>query len=267
MNVNNLKKILSIPTYSGYEFLLKEYVISFCKDNDYLIELDSKGNVYITKGVLDDGEYYPCVSAHLDSVYENQIKLIINGGSLNIKETLINNDIKLSNDLGIGGDDKCGVFICLELLLKLDKLKVILFVEEECGCYGSKNSNKNMFLDVGYVIEFDAPTNDWCSLSCSGVDLFNYCSFELIKPILNKYNIYNFSVDPYTDVAVLRRLYNISCFNFFSGYYNQHRGSNEYVMVNDVKKALNMGYEIIQVIGNNLLFFEKDVIKNKIINK
>ena len=50
---------------------------------------------------------------------------------------------------GIGGDDKAGVFICLQLLEKLDSCKVFLPVAEETGCNGSKEADPEFFTRCG----------------------------------------------------------------------------------------------------------------------
>jgi putative aminopeptidase FrvX len=51
----------------------------------------------------------------------------------------------LGNPTGIGGDDKCGVYACLELLKELPNLKAAFFVSEETGCHGSKKADPNFF--------------------------------------------------------------------------------------------------------------------------
>ena len=76
------------------------------------------------------------------------------------------------NPTGIGGDDKCGIFIALELLRKLDNVKVGLFVSEETGCHGSSKCDINFLQDVGYVVQFDAPGNHLITEVCSGIRLF-----------------------------------------------------------------------------------------------
>lgn len=248
---NKLKEVLSIPTYYGYESMVVKYIVKFAIENNIEYNIDDYGNVYLTKGLLS--EYYPCVVSHMDSVYKNQIINVLNDEYLDIIEINIpeDNDTYFSCIKGIGGDDKCGVLICLELLLKLDNIKACFFVEEEFGCNGSKNSDFIFFKNVGYIIQFDAPGDNWCSQTCSGVKLYDDKYFNRVLPVLNKYNITKISTDPYTDVAILRMLYSINCFNFFAGYYNQHCGKIEYVSLNNVEKSINFGYDMIIELGFN----------------
>jgi tripeptide aminopeptidase len=203
MNRFRLKEILSIPSCVEYENLIKDYLIGYGIKNGIRVNIDVKGNVYLIKGNLSEGGF-PCVTAHLDTVYKSQIPLIKANGRLTIKEDIYTNEetiLYVEGPGGIGGDDKCGVAISLELLEKCDKLIAAFFVEEECGCKGSKNSDKSIFNNID---------------------------------------------DPFTDVKELRLKYGIPCFNLFAGYYGQHSGINEYVVVEDVEKAIEVGYEIIK---------------------
>lgn len=248
---NKLKEVLSIPTYYGYESMVVKYIIGFAIENNIHYSLDDYGNVYLTKGLLSENEHYPCIVSHMDSVYKNQIINVITEQYLDIIEVNIpeDNDTYFSCMKGIGGDDKCGVFICLQLLLKLDKIKCCFFVEEEYGCDGSKNSDPNFFRDIGYIIQFDAPGDNWCSKTCSGVKLYDDEYFTKLLPLLEKYGITKISTDPYTDVAILRMIYGVNCFNFFAGYHNQHCGKIEYVSLNNVEKSINFGYDMVKLLG------------------
>jgi di/tripeptidase len=251
MEINRLKDILSLPSYFGHEGLVRDYIVNFAIDNQLQFNLDTKGNVYVFKGELNEGEFYPCVVAHMDTVYKNQIEMVRLQENLDIIETEDNGDIILrAKNNGIGGDDKCGVAICLELLLQSDKIMAAFFVEEEFGCRGSKLADKVIFEKVGYVIEFDAPSDNWCSEYCYGIKLYTEDVFNKIKPILTEHKITNISNDPYTDVVSLKKAFDFICLNFFAGYYNQHSGPREFVSFNDVNKAITMGHEIIELLGN-----------------
>jgi tripeptide aminopeptidase len=248
MNRFRLKEILSIPSCVEYENLIKDYLIGYGIKNGIRVNIDVKGNVYLIKGNLSEGGF-PCVTAHLDTVYKSQIPLIKANGRLTIKEDIYTNEetiLYVEGPGGIGGDDKCGVAISLELLEKCDKLIAAFFVEEECGCKGSKNSDKSIFNNIDYVIGFDAPSNNWFTRLCNGVKIHDDDDFIQISSILDKCGVDNISVDPFTDVKELRLKYGIPCFNLFAGYYGQHSGINEYVVVEDVEKAIEVGYEIIK---------------------
>jgi hypothetical protein len=258
---NLLRKILSIPSFSAREDLVTEFIQNFCVENSYNYRKDFKNNIYITKG---KAEYYPCVVAHMDTVHRDQGYLVDLNLNLSIVERLDDEGLthltaidpvsKLKT--GIGGDDKCGVYICLKLLEKLDNIKVAFFVEEECGMVGSKNLLKSFFEDVGYVLQFDAPTNNWFSYSCSGVELWSKEFFQKIKNVLRAYDIDNISLDPFTDVVQIRKNFNFCCAVLPAGYYNQHC-SDEFVVEEHTNECVKLGYDFIQALGENKYVFEK----------
>lgn len=257
MDKKLLKKVLSVPTYFGREERLREFLINFAVKNKIPVKVDNKGNVYLVKGVLNEGESYPCVVAHMDTVHSDQIPLIDENSKLIIHEEKINLGTKLWAGMkidgkevqtGIGGDDKAGVFICLEIIKKYDKIIGAFFVEEEFGCKGSLNLDKDILKDVGYFIQFDAPFENWCSFTSMGVQLFNKETFDKIKPTLLEFGVSNISNDPYTDVFRIKEKLDVVCMNFFAGYYKMHT-NNEFVIVEHIEKAINFGSKIIEVLG------------------
>jgi di/tripeptidase len=255
INKNTLKEVLSIPSYYEHEELVRDYIIGFAESNNLDYYLDGKGNLYITKGVLKEGEYYPCVVAHMDTVHRDQHTLIKENKRLLLEETitgdksiLIAKNPDTKQKTGIGGDDKCGVYLCLEMLLKRDCLKASFFVCEEIGMLGSKECDPNFFNDVGYAIQFDAPTGNWFSISCNGINLWNEEFGSVVTPLLESNNITNFSYDPFTDVVQLKKKFDFCCSVLFSGYYRQHT-KDEYVVVEDVEKSFNVANVLMDSLG------------------
>jgi tripeptide aminopeptidase len=254
MNLDFLKDVLSLPSISGNESMVRDYILEFAKDNEIESYVDKKGNVYLTKGRdrVTLGEYYPCVVSHIDTVHRSHIDLIENNRRLDIVDKG-NGDLIAYNPLtneqtGIGGDDKCGVFVCLSLFLEMDILKGAFFVEEEIGMLGSKEADPEFFKNVGYAIQFDAPSANWVTEVCSGVKIFDSSFKDKIKTVLSEGGYTNFSNDPFTDVNQLSQKFEFNCLNLGCGYYEQHRDS-EYVVVDEVKKSLHMGIKLIHHLG------------------
>lgn len=252
-----IEDVLQIPTFSGNEELMIEFIRGFCIENNFKFYLDKKNNIYITKGELSQGEFYPCIVAHTDTVHYDQDELIVNGENITIKSLLTSdNKTKLigwnaisDRATGIGGDDKCGIYICLKMLLQLEKIKVAFFVEEEIGMQGSKLADENFFMDVGYAIQFDAPTMNWFSRTLLGENIWTEQFFNKLKPLLDENYIDNISRDPYTDVFQLRKKFNICCAVFPTGYYNQHTKS-EYVIPEETEQCILIGMDAIKILGN-----------------
>lgn len=68
-----LYKVLSIPTFSKKEYRMQDFLLQYTRQKGIPASLDSKGNVYLCKGMLGEGQFYPCVSAHMDTIQDRQI--------------------------------------------------------------------------------------------------------------------------------------------------------------------------------------------------
>lgn len=237
-----------------------DFIEKFCINNKYNFEKDFKGNIYVTKG---EAQYYPCVAAHMDTVHKDQIELVDKYFSLNILEVIDGGLTFLrainpvsGTPTGIGGDDKCGVYICLELLKKIDNIKAVFFVEEECGMLGSKNLSQGFFKDVGYLLQFDAPTKNWFSYSCSGTPLWSKEFFDNVSPVLKEHSIDNISIDPFTDVVQVRKYFDFCCAVLPTGYYNQHT-KEEFVIEEHTLECVEIGKKFIDCLGENKYIFKE----------
>lgn len=252
MNKERLVDLLSVPTFSTREELMRNYLINYAEENDVDYHVDEKGNIYFVKGEINEGENYPCVVSHIDTVHRNQLNLIDNNIRLTIVEPfddfLIAIDPTNVKQTGIGGDDKCGVAICLGIFERIDVIKAAFFVEEEIGMLGSREADWDYLNDCGYFIQFDAPGDNWVSKKCMSVNLFDEPFFELIEPILTSHGQTKISSDPFTDVLALREMGEVNCLNLFAGYHNMHT-SYEYVKPSQVFKAIDLGSEIITELG------------------
>lgn len=253
--LERLKAMLSIPSTYGAEELVTQYVVNFCVEHNFDYIVDSLGSVLITKGILQPGEYYPSFSAHMDTVHKIATKEIVEKDNI---LTAWNNGIQV----GIGGDDLAGCAACLEVLLLLPVVKVGLFIGEEVGCVGSRaiiKSHKDWFNDIGYMIEFDGPEDYMITQTCSGVELFENKGefitksfpllFESMGPKMRFFN------HPYTDVSVIKDKFPFSCINLSVGYFNYH-SYQEYVVISEVEKAINLGLKMVYELGNNIYIYE-----------
>jgi hypothetical protein len=264
--LNRLKEVLSIPTKTYKEDGMVDYIINVLETIDGVTYYnDPMNNVYATKGTLPDGEFYPMFVAHTDTVHELVEDIVVEEENLEKPPTFgrtFTEELNLSlkgytpqgNPTGIGGDDKCGVFLALELLRTLSHVKVGLFVSEETGCHGSKECDVEFLKDVGYAIQFDAPGNHLVTEVCSGIRLFesNGEFIKRITPIFeNSMGVSPYlQSHPYTDVSQIKQKGDFSCINFSCGYYNMH-STSEFVVVKDVEDALKLAIGVVNELGLN----------------
>jgi putative aminopeptidase FrvX len=265
MNLDKFKELLSVPSKTYQEEDMVEYI---CSELDNIegvtYHRDEMMNVYATKGELNEGEYYPMFIAHTDTVHHKVDKIIVKEEKLirpnTFGKTFDKTEVDClkaytegGNPTGIGGDDKCGIFICLELLQQLDKVKIGLFVSEETGCHGSSKCDENFLQDVGYITQYDAPGNHLISEICSGVRLFERDSeffTKTLKVIEESFgNEMLIQSHPYTDISQLKKKVDVSCINMSCGYYNMH-SNQEFVSIEDVRCAIEVGKNMVKELGN-----------------
>ena len=65
MTKDFLKEILAVPNPSGHEEFLVECVEDWCRQNGIKTKKDGKGNLFLTKGHVAGGQYFPAMTAHL----------------------------------------------------------------------------------------------------------------------------------------------------------------------------------------------------------
>ena len=250
LNKDFVYELMSIPTLSESEYRLITFIVLWARRNNIKYEFDTYGNLYLTKGEISNGEYYPCVTAHLDSVQQKHKMYAQAGQPLEVKTRVVSGKHEIYVDgMGIGGDDKAGILIGLSMFSHVDKLKACFFLEEETGCRGSKNLNTEWFENVGYVLGYDSPDLNRAAYACSGTRLFSADFFKThMQKICEKHGLTKFHSEPFTDVKEIREKTNIICMNFGSGYYNAH-SSNEYCIIEDMDVACRMGHELIEHLG------------------
>jgi len=263
IDIKELYETMQVPSCSRYEFRMAAYIIMWARKNGIDYDFDKKGNVYLTKGKLSEGEFYPCVTAHMDTVQDKAKPYALAGAELplrtrRVKSTTsdeVRHEIFIDGQ-GIGADDKLGVYISLQLMKKFDKIKAVFFVEEEIGMCGSKELVKDWFNDVAYVIGWDSPDIIRGAWNCSGTQLFSKEFYENhLRDIIKDWGFSNSDLhrEPFTDVIQIREKTGITCMNFGNGGYQAH-SSTEYLVIEHVDHAVGMGEDIIKRIGNKEQF-------------
>jgi len=172
-----------------------------------------------------------CLCAHMDRVYNQDVKKYIPSTVLNSKKKII--DVYISSKQGIGGDDRCGVYAILEMLKLGHRPSVLFFMGEERGCLGShkfcKDFPSDFLSDVNAFIQIDRRGN-------KDVVCYSDANESLTKAI----EAFDFksAIGSCSDISVLMPHFGISGVNLSSGYYHEHSGANEYVSVKDVNYLL-----------------------------
>lgn len=217
---------------------MRQYIIRWVKSRiaGAVLKTDEIGNIYITKGKSDT---YPCIVAHLDQVqskYPEDFVVLDDGYRISGYSP------SSRQSHGIGGDDKCGIWIALKTLSRHDAVKVAFFVGEEIGCQGSAAADMDFFRDVRFIIE---PDRRGCSDLIVEIGGMNICSDEFLEDIGYAAFGYQPTHGMTTDVLELSEMgVGVSCINLSCGYYLPHT-EDEYVVKEDMRNALDFVDHIV----------------------
>ncbi|MEN8835917.1 MAG: hypothetical protein ABF265_07810 [Polaribacter sp.] len=191
----------------------------------------------MTKG---KAELYPTMVCHIDTVHEinNNIEIV------QIDDVLLAIDTMTMERYGIGGDDKVGVYITLQMLKHFDNFKAVFYLDEEVGCLGSSQSLFSFFDDSTIVLECDRRGYNDFVTSISGTKLSDDVLHQDIDNILTKYNRDKVN-GGITDVGEIAEKNAVQVANMSCGYYDPH-SDNEYIVISEVESTKQMCIEIFK---------------------
>lgn len=214
---------------------VKEYMKRYLASKKYDV-VDQDGFLY-AKGTVP-----VLLVAHMDTVHTEQCREIVNVNG------------KLSSPQGIGGDDRCGIFIIMNLVKELN-CSVLLCEDEEKGGKGAhkfvkavkeegNDENGKPFsvkyidnLDVNYMIEFDRKgSNDAVFYSCDNKDFINF---------VTDVTGFKYAQGSYSDISTLMPAAKLSAVNLSSGYYSAHT-VYEYVMYDEMMDTVDVAKVLIK---------------------
>lgn len=233
-----LLNVLRIQSESYDVTRMNEFIINQVIDMG-LIPIIEKDNIYVTKG---DVSNYPCIVSHTDTVHK-----IIPDEDFTIlcdESSAMGYNKHMKSASGCGGDDKVGIFICLELLRDIENIKVAFFRDEEVGCDGSYDADMSFFADVRFILQCDRKGNNDFVNEIYGAQLQSKRFKKDVSKIISLYG-YHFASGMLTDVYALNQSgVSVSVANMSCGYYNPHC-DDEVVVFDDVENCLCMCHDIM----------------------
>ena len=205
--------------------------------NDAEISFDEYANMYVTKG---KASAYPCIVAHVDQVHDYNENFRV----VEVEGKLFGMDHVEMERVGVGGDDKCGVYLAMRMFELLDAVKLVFFKDEEIGCLGSGKANMDFFNDCAFVLQGDrrSLTTDFITHT-NGTKCCSKKFLKAIRPTLSKYG-YTENYGTITDVGELKNKgLDISCANVSCGYFDAHT-KWEYVDIDLLENCENLFYDL-----------------------
>ena len=183
--------------------------------------------------IVDDGFVYAQGSfpvllvAHLDTVHSKLPNMILYDKDQNT----------VSSPNGIGGDDRCGVYMIFEIIKKFN-CSVLFCEDEEDGGIGANKFVKTDLartLDFNYIIEFDrSNANDAVFYSCDNYDFEKFITRDF----------YKINYGTYSDICDIAPVIGCAAVNLSCGYYKAHT-KDEYVVLSDMENSIKAACDIL----------------------
>jgi len=253
INLNLLKKLTETQSsYTEDEEMNSVIEQELSKIKGVVITKDSFGNIYATKGKGENG--YKTIVCHTDtvhSIYKSR-KVIVSDGVMFAVATGDINGVytsKTIRQVGIGGDDKCGVYTCIKALYDFDNVKATFFRFEESGCRGSNACELDFFKDSNFILQCDRKGNTDFITYTNGIIV---ASDEFKKAMSTVYMGYGYKdvTGVATDVGTLkRRGVEVACANISSGYFDPH-SSLETINLKDLDTCYSLVSDIFKKYGD-----------------
>lgn len=213
-----MKKFTDICQMTQKE--VKAYMSKYLSTYKYKVE-NKEGFLYAK------GDVPVLLVAHMDTVHRQ------------LPTTIKEIDGKISSPQGIGGDDRCGIFIIMNIIKKLH-CSVVLCEDEEIGGIGARKFANSEFisqLDVNYIIEFDRMNaNDAVFYSC---DNPNFTDF------VTDGTGFKTAFGTFSDISVIAPVAKIAAVNLSCGYYRAHT-ADEYVVYDEMMSTIQAAEALIE---------------------
>lgn len=164
--------------------------------------------------------------AHLDTVHKEPVKHICYSKDENI----------MMSPQGIGGDDRCGVWMVLQIIKKY-KCSVLFCEDEELGCVGAEKFIKSKIVpqNINYIMEFDRRgSNDAVFYDCDNEE---FTAFITDGGFIEDYG-------SFSDISVIAPYLGIAAVNLSCGYYNAHT-QHEFIVLSEMKANINKAMKLI----------------------
>ncbi len=189
---------------------LKTFLYNLLKEKGYAPQF-REGFIYAK------GELPVMLVAHMDTVHKSAVK-----------EIYVSDNGNITSPQGIGGDDRCGIYMITQLM---QYKPYILFTEdEEIGGVGAKKFaeayEKKLIenIDVKYLIELDRKgCNDMVFYNCDNSDFEKY---------IGKFG-WDSRYGTYSDICTIAPVLGVAAVNLSSGYYKAHT-TDEIINIDDV---------------------------------
>ena len=178
--------------------------------------------------VYAKGNFPVLLVAHMDTVHKKLPHAIVHNSKTQ----------SISSPNGIGGDDRCGIYMILEIIKKFN-CSVLFTEDEEIGGIGADKfavTELAKGLEFNYMIEFDrANSNDAVFYDCDNPEFTEFITRDFYKE----------SWGTFSDISVIAPVIGCAAVNLSCGYYKAHT-TNEYVVLPEMEKSIEEACKILE---------------------
>ena len=193
------------------------------------IRLKSLYDVVINEDgfLFANGDIPICLLAHMDTVHKD------------LPKTFKYKDGKISSPQGLGGDDRCGIYMIMEIIKK-HKCSVLFLEDEEIGGIGAGKFVKHIAsegLEFNYMIELDRRgSHDAVFYDCGNDDFEHFITSD---------GDWETAWGSYSDISTIAPELGCAAVNLSCGYYNAHT-KDEYVVLAEMEENIEKVCKLIE---------------------
>ena len=149
---------------------------------------------------------------------------------------------------GIGGDDRCGVFIIMELIKQLD-CHVLFTEDEEIGGRGAIGfTQSGICPEVQYIVEFDRK-------GCTDAVYYECDNREFVQFI--EQNGFIESYGSFSDISFIAPVLGVAAVNLSSGYQRAHT-RDETINISDIDSIMKRAAKLISCVDTKYEYIERE---------
>lgn len=201
---------------------MKEYVKGRLGNHGHVVSGD--GYVY------HEGTFPVLLCAHMDTVHKK------------LPQTLVYANGTLSSTQGIGGDDRCGIYMIFKILKEYN-CHVVFLEDEEIGCVGARKFAGSHICkklkekgDLKYIIEFDRKgSNHAVTYDCDNKEFDAFITKEFFKK----------EHGTCSDISYIAPELGVAAVNLSCGYYKEHN-IEEWVVLNEMETIIEEAKKILE---------------------
>lgn len=213
-----LKTICTLEQESLHDFLY-DFLCDYYTE-DEMVEHD--GSFIYAAGTVD-----VCVVAHLDTVHRAAPKA---------DQIYFDSEKQVMwSPVGIGADDRCGVFIIMNLLFNGYKPHILFTWHEEIGGFGAQEAAKFLSPNLNFIIQFDRRG--------SAQSVYYFLKNKEFEDYINSFG-FKTEIGSYTDICELAPAWECAAVNLSAGYDGEHSFA-ELILLPIMKDTLTKSMKIL----------------------